>query len=104
MPKHARRLLPPLTALQYLILSKIPVAGEISGHDLRDAISLHVGKLSGQSFYQAMSRLEGLGWINHRTIPVKVVTKFAPECRYRITPSGVGACLETVKFYMPKSS
>lgn len=104
MPKPTRRLLPPLTALQYLILSRIPLAGEISGPDLRDDIGHYADKLSGTSFYQAISRLEGCGWIGKRTIPVKVVTKFATECRYSITPAGVQSCLETMKFYMPKSS
>lgn len=104
MPKPTRRLLPPLTALQYLILSRIPVAGEISGPDLRADIGHHADKLSGTSFYQAISRLEGCGWIGKRTIPVQAVTKFIPECRYSITSAGVQACLKTMEFYMPKSS
>ena len=95
--KDAR--LPPLTHLQFLILSVLLHAPEEPGRAVRQALAAYGVRRTAPAFYQLMARLEraGLvdGWYEQITVGDQAVT----ERRYRITKTGSSRWDETRQFY-----
>ena len=90
--------LPDLTHLQSLILS-ILSPGEDWGRTIREQLSRQGLKMSGPAFYQAMSRLEGAGYVRGR-YETKVVESHAIKQRkYRLLRSGRRALQASCNFY-----
>jgi len=91
--------LPPLTHLQFLILSVLLHAPEEPGRAVRDTIATFGVRRTAPAFYQLMARLEraGLveGWYEQITVGDQAVT----ERRYRITKPGATRWQETRQFY-----
>ena len=91
--------LPPLTHLQFLILTTLLDASEVPGRVVRETLGSYGVRRTGPAFYQMMARLErtGLveGWYEQITVGDQAVT----ERRYRITAAGANRCKETRQFY-----
>jgi DNA-binding PadR family transcriptional regulator len=90
--------LPPLTHLQFLILSTL-VENDRSGRDVRAALETFGAARTAAAFYQKMARLEqaGLvdGWYEQTVVGDQAVT----ERRYTLKPTGRKLVDETRRFY-----
>ena len=90
--------LPPLTSLQFLILSVLQ-DDERPGRDIRTALARFGARRSAAAFYQTMARLERArlieGWYEQITVGDQAVT----ERRYRLRPAGSRQLQETRAFY-----
>src|SRR5690242_19545678 len=88
--------LPPLTALQYLVVTLIATRpGAISGRELRTELLRRKVKSSGPQFYQMMARLEDAEYVEGFYAQLELEHQVVNERRYRITDSGKAAIEET---------
>lgn len=90
--------LPPVTHLQFRVL-EIVGAGEVSGKDLRQALSGKGIRKTGPAFYQMMSRLEESkmvqGWYDQKIIDGQIIK----ERRYKMLGNGREAVRSVAQFY-----
>jgi DNA-binding PadR family transcriptional regulator len=90
--------LPPLTHLQFLVLSALR-DGERPGRAIRDALAGYGVRRTAAAFYQMMARLERAklvdGWYEQVTVGDQAVS----ERRYRLRPAGARLCDATCAFY-----
>jgi DNA-binding PadR family transcriptional regulator len=90
--------LPPLTHLQFLILSAL-LEEDRSGRDVRAALEAFGAARTAAAFYQLMARLEEAklveGWYEQIVVGDQAVT----ERRYTLKPAGAKLVEETRRFY-----
>ena len=79
--------LPPLTHLQFLILSTL-ADGNRPGREVRAALETFGVARTAAAFYQLMARLEGAGLVEGWYEQVTVGDQAVTERRYRITRDG----------------
>jgi len=94
----ARRPLPPLTHLQFLILSAL-LAGDQSGKALRRELAQHGVRRTAAAFYQMMARIEDANWVAGSYIQQIVDGQIIKERSYRLTATGERALRRTRDFY-----
>lgn len=90
--------LPAISHLQFLALGVLS-SGDQPGRAIRDAASEWGVRSTAAAFYQLMARLERDGLVEGWYEQVHVGDQMVTERRYRITPSGVRACLQAREFY-----
>jgi DNA-binding PadR family transcriptional regulator len=90
--------LPPLTSLQYLVLSTL-LPGEMVGSKVRAALEQQGEKKGGPAFYQMMGRFEEAGFVEGRYSQEIVGGQMIRERWYAVTKKGVDAWRETRDFY-----
>lgn len=94
----AKRALPALTHLHYLVLGVLR-SEEQPGRVLRQALARYGVRRSGPAFYQLMARIERAklveGWYEQVTVGDQAVT----ERRYRITREGARLWADAHRFY-----
>ena len=90
--------LPPLTHLQFLILSTL-TDGDRSGRDVRAALETFGAARTAAAFYQLMARLEGAGLVEGWYEQVVVGDQSVTERRYTLKPTGRKLVDENRRFY-----
>jgi DNA-binding PadR family transcriptional regulator len=90
--------LPPLTHLQFLILSTL-AEGDRPGRDVRAALETFGVTRTAAAFYQLMARLEGAGFVEGWYEQVVVGDQAVTERRYTLKPAGRKLVEETRRFY-----
>ena len=91
--------LPPLTHLQFLILTALVDAPEVPGRVIRDTLASFGVRRTAPAFYQMMARLERAGLVEGWYEQIVVGDQAVTERRYRITNAGTSRCRETRQFY-----
>ena len=90
--------LPPLTALQFLILGSIG-GGKMRGAEVRERLKENGVHKSGPAFYQVMARLEEAkmvdGWYEQEVVAGQIIK----QRWYRVTGQGERAHRRTLEFY-----
>jgi DNA-binding PadR family transcriptional regulator len=94
----AKRSIPVLTHLQYLVLGVLRHE-EQPGRVIRQALAEYGVKRSAPAFYQLMSRLESAGWVEGWYEQIIVRDQAVTERRYRITPDGLKLWRKAQGFY-----
>src|SRR5690349_16897618 len=94
----ARRLLPPLTHLQFLILGAL-LADQRSGKALRRELGRYGVRRTAAAFYQMMARIEDANWVSGAYTQQIVDGQIIKERSYRITAAGERAWTRTRDFY-----
>ena len=90
--------LPPLTHLQFLILSTL-ADGNRPGREVRAALETFGVARTAAAFYQLMARLEGAGLVEGRYEQVIAGDQAVTERRYTLKPAGRKLVEETRRFY-----
>jgi DNA-binding PadR family transcriptional regulator len=90
--------LPPLTHLQFLILSTL-AEDDRSGRDMRAALKAFGAARTAAAFYQTMARLEQAGMVEGWYEQVVVGDQAVTERRYGLKPLGRKLIGETRRFY-----
>ena len=90
--------LPPLTHLQFLILSTL-VDDDRSGREMRAALASFGAARTAAAFYQTMARLEAAGWVEGWYEQIHVGNHSVTERRYTLKPTGKKLVDETRRFY-----
>jgi len=90
--------LPPLTHLQFLILSTL-LDDDRSGRDMRTALDAFAAAKTPAAFYQTMARLERAGLVEGWYDQVLVGDQAVTERRYTLKPLGRKLVDETRRFY-----
>ena len=90
--------LPPLTHLQFLILSTL-AEEDRAGRDVRSALETFGVARTAAAFYQLMARLEGAGLVEGWYEQVVVGDQAVTERRYTLKPAGRKLVEETQRFY-----
>src|ERR1043165_5945962 len=90
--------LPPLTHLQFLILSTL-AEGDRSGRDVRAALDAFGAAKTAAAFYQTMARLEAAGLVEGWYEQIVVGDQAVTERRYTLKPLGRKLIEETRRFY-----
>jgi DNA-binding PadR family transcriptional regulator len=87
-----------LTPLQFAVLSLID--RKTPGATVRAMLASRFGiDKSGPSFYQAMARMEGEGWVKGEYVQSLVDGQPIKERVYSLTPSGAKVLAKTKEFY-----
>jgi DNA-binding PadR family transcriptional regulator len=94
----SRRLLPPLTHLQFLVLGAV-LTGERSGKKLRRELARHGVRRTTPAFYQMMARIEDAHWVTGYYTQEIVDGQIIKERWYRVTAAGQRAWIRTRDFY-----
>lgn len=94
---HGRGL-PPITALQFLVLGNL-LSAERAGRTIRNTLATYGVRNSAPAFYQMMARLERDGLIEGWYEQIKVGDQVVTERRYRIKPAGAKLWREARAFY-----
>ena len=90
--------LPPLTHLQFLILSTL-FEDDRSGRDVRAALDAFNAGRTAAAFYQTMARLEEAGLVEGWYAQVQAGDQAVTERRYAIKHEGRKLVEETRRFY-----
>jgi DNA-binding PadR family transcriptional regulator len=90
--------LPLVSHFQWLILAIIG-SGEVTGKQLRMALSERNLCQSGPAFYQLMARLEDAELVEGRYSSSIVDGQIIKERVYKVTPSGIAVRRDTERFY-----
>src|SRR5690349_13576163 len=90
--------LPPLTHLQFLILSTL-AEDDRSGRDVRAALEVFGAARTAAAFYQTMARLEEAGFVEGWYEQTVVGDQAVTERRYSLKPLGRKLIEETRRFY-----
>ena len=91
--------LPPLTALQYLVIMLL-AGTEKSGAELRRELAERGHKRSGPAFYEMIRRMMNAGWIDGRDVEKTLETGIkVRERRLEVTGEGAAAARTTELFY-----
>jgi DNA-binding PadR family transcriptional regulator len=93
-------LMPPLTALQFIVLGTIEGSGDWTpGIELRSILKNRGLESSGPKFYQMMARLEDRGYVEVTHAQRVILDQYVSEARYRTTEAGRGALKQTHDFF-----
>jgi len=90
--------LPPLTHLQFLILSTL-ADDDRPGRDMRAALATFGVARTAAAFYQTMARLEQAGLVEGWYEQIVVGDQAVTERRYTLKPAGRKLVEETRRFY-----
>jgi DNA-binding PadR family transcriptional regulator len=90
--------LPPLTHLQFLILSTL-LEDDRSGREMRTALDAFGAAKTAAAFYQTMARLERAGLVDGWYDQIVVGDQAVTERRYTLKPLGRKLVDETRRFY-----
>jgi DNA-binding PadR family transcriptional regulator len=90
--------LPPLTHLQFLILSTL-VDEDRPGRDMRAALATFGVGRTAAAFYQTMARLEQAGFVEGWYEQIVVGDQAVTERRYTLKQAGRKLVEETQRFY-----
>jgi DNA-binding PadR family transcriptional regulator len=100
--RRYRMPLPPITHLQFLLLSLLS-GFEKSGRELRHELARNGVNKSAPAFYQLMARLETQGLAEGWYVPIEVGDQTVRERRYRLTGLGEKAIREAYEFYLKQA-
>lgn len=95
--------LPPLTHLQFLILSTL-TDDDRPGRDVRAALETFGVSRTAAAFYQLMARLESAGLVEGWYEQVTVGDQAVTERRYTLKPAGRKLVDETQRFYLTRAN